>query len=81
MDRFLLDGALRPFAIPTSLHDSLMARLDRLGPVAKEIEQIGAVIGREFGYDLIDVVAQKPAAELRGGLDCSLRPDCYSAAA
>ncbi len=47
----------------------MIARLDRLGPVVKEIGQIGAVIGREFGYDLIEQVARRPALELRGGLD------------
>src|SRR5262249_8407374 len=56
-------------SIPATLHASLIARLDRLGPVAKEVAQIGAVIGREFGYDLIESVAQRPSAELRAGLD------------
>jgi class 3 adenylate cyclase/tetratricopeptide (TPR) repeat protein len=56
-------------SIPAALHASLIARLDRLGSVAKEIGQIGAVIGREFGYELIDEVAQRPRAELRSGLD------------
>jgi class 3 adenylate cyclase len=56
-------------SIPTTLHASLIARLDRLGPIAKEVAQIGAVLGREFGYDLIEPVAQRPAAELRTGLD------------
>jgi predicted ATPase len=42
-------------AIPVTLHDSLMARLDRLGP-AKEIIQIGAVIGGEFSYELLHAV-------------------------
>ena len=46
-DRYVLDGALPPFAIPTSLHDSLMARLDRLASV-RLVAQIGAAIGREF---------------------------------
>ena len=46
-DRYELSGPLPPLAIPTTLHDSLMARLDRLAPV-KEVAQIGAVIGREF---------------------------------
>jgi predicted ATPase len=41
--------------IPATLHDSLMARLDRLGP-AKEIIQIGAVIGSEFSYTLLHAV-------------------------
>jgi class 3 adenylate cyclase len=64
--------AARPLpglAIPATLHASLIARLDRLGPIAKEIGQIGAVIGRDFGYDLIEQVAQRPAAELRSGLN------------
>jgi class 3 adenylate cyclase/predicted negative regulator of RcsB-dependent stress response len=55
--------------IPATLHASLIARLDRLGPIAREIGQIGAVIGREFGYELIAPVAQRPAAELQSGLD------------
>jgi predicted ATPase len=44
-DRYMLDGALPPFAIPTTLHDSLMARLDRLASV-RLVAQIGAAIGR-----------------------------------
>jgi class 3 adenylate cyclase/tetratricopeptide (TPR) repeat protein len=60
---------LPALSIPAALHASLIARLDRLGPIAKEIAQIGAVLGREFGYDLIEPVAQRPAAELRTGLD------------
>jgi class 3 adenylate cyclase len=56
-------------AIPATLHASLIARLDRLGSIPKEVGQIGAVIGREFDYDLIVQVAQRPAAELRVGLD------------
>jgi class 3 adenylate cyclase/tetratricopeptide (TPR) repeat protein len=55
-------------AIPVTLHASLIARLDRLGSVAREVAQIGSVIGREFGHDLIDLVAQRPA-ELSLGLD------------
>jgi len=46
--------------IPESLQASLLARLDRLGPEAKEIGQIAAVIGREFGTDLLSVVATQP---------------------
>jgi class 3 adenylate cyclase len=56
-------------SIPATLHASLIARLDRLGPSAKEVAQIGAVIAREFGYDLIEPVAQRPSLELRAGLD------------
>ena len=49
---YRLDGSLPPLAIPATLHDSLMARLDRLVSV-KEIAQIGAAIGREFSYPWI----------------------------
>ena len=55
-------------AVPASLHASLMARLDRLGP-AKEIAQIGAAIGREFSHALLAAVARKPEAELGSALD------------
>jgi class 3 adenylate cyclase/predicted ATPase len=55
-------------AVPASLHASLMARLDRLGPV-KEMAQIGAAIGREFSHDLLAAVAGKPEPELRPALD------------
>jgi predicted ATPase len=65
----LAASPLPALSIPVALHASLIARLDRLGPSAKEIPQIGAVLGREFGYDLIEPVAQRPAAELRTGLD------------
>jgi predicted ATPase len=55
-------------AVPASLHASLMARLDRLGP-AKEVAQIGAAIGREFSHALLAAVARKPEAELQSALD------------
>jgi hypothetical protein len=55
-------------AVPASLHASLMARLDRLGP-AKEVAQIGAAIGREFSHALLAAVARKQDAELRSALD------------
>ena len=54
--------------VPASLHASLMARLDRLGP-AKEMAQIGAVIGREFSHALLAAVAHKDENALRSGLD------------
>jgi class 3 adenylate cyclase len=65
----LAASPLPNLAIPATLHASLIARLDRLGPIAKEVGQVGAVLGREFGYDLIEQVTQRPAAELRLGLD------------
>ena len=55
-------------AVPASLHASLMARLDRLGP-AKEIAQIGAAIGREFFHALLAAVVRKPEGELASALD------------
>jgi predicted ATPase len=55
-------------AVPASLHASLMARLDRLGP-AKEVAQIGAAIAREFSHALLVAVAHKPEAELASALD------------
>ena len=54
--------------VPASLHASLMARLDRLGP-AKEVAQIGAAIGREFSHALLAAVSRKPEAELNSALD------------
>jgi class 3 adenylate cyclase/predicted ATPase len=67
-DRYVLDRALPPFAIPTSLHDSLMARLDRLASV-RLVAQIGAAIGREFSYALLRVVSRLPEEELLTALD------------
>jgi class 3 adenylate cyclase/predicted ATPase len=55
-------------AVPASLHASLMARLDRLGP-AKEVAQIGAAIGREFSHALLAAVVGKPEVELGSALD------------
>jgi predicted ATPase len=55
-------------AVPASLHASLMARLDRLGP-AKEVAQIGAVIGREFSHAVLTALVRKPDAELASALD------------
>ena len=55
-------------AVPASLHASLMARLDRLGP-AKEVAQIGAAIGREFSHPLLAAVARKSEVELEAALD------------
>jgi class 3 adenylate cyclase len=54
-------------AVPASLHASLMARLDRLGP-AKEVAQIGSAIGREFSHALLAAVVRKPEAELGSAL-------------
>jgi class 3 adenylate cyclase/predicted ATPase len=67
-DRYVLRGPLPPLAIPATLHDSLLARLDRLASV-REIAQIGAVIGREFSYQLLDAVAPVHDEALEDGLD------------
>jgi len=66
-DRYVLDGALPRFAIPTSLHDSLMARLDRLASV-RHVAQIGAAIGSEFSYELLRAVSRLPEDELQAAL-------------
>jgi class 3 adenylate cyclase/predicted ATPase len=58
----------RALAVPASLHASLMARLDRLGP-AKEVAQVGAAIGREFSHALLASVMRKPEAELGSAVD------------
>jgi class 3 adenylate cyclase/predicted ATPase len=65
--RYVLDRALPPLAIPTTLHDSLMARLDRLASV-RRVAQIGAAIGREFSYALQRAVSGLPEDELRDAL-------------
>ena len=67
-DRFELTGPLPPLAIPSTLHASLLARLDRLASV-KDVAQIGAAIGREFSYALIAAVAVLPDKDLRAALD------------
>ena len=55
-------------AVPASLHASLMARLDRLGP-AREVVQIGSALGREFPHALIAAVARQAEFELQSALD------------
>ena len=67
-DHYELTRPLPPLAIPATLHDSLMARLDRLATV-KEVAQLGAVIGREFSHALLAAVADRPEDQLRSGLD------------
>jgi hypothetical protein len=62
-DRYVLAGPLPPLAIPSTLHASLLARLDRLAAV-KDVAQIGAAIGREFSFSLIAAVSGTPEHEL-----------------
>jgi class 3 adenylate cyclase/tetratricopeptide (TPR) repeat protein len=66
-DGYRLDGPLPSLAIPETLQDSLMARLDRLYSV-KEIAQVGAAIGREFSYSLIRAVVSRDETALRHAL-------------
>jgi len=67
-DHYEVIGPLTPLAIPTSLHASLLARLDRLAPV-REVAQIAAALGRSFSYELIGAVAQISQKELDDALD------------
>ncbi len=67
-DGFELAGPLPPLAIPTTLHDSLMARLDRLQPV-KGVAQLAATVGREFSFELLAAVSALDADTLRASLD------------
>ncbi|MFQ5937284.1 MAG: AAA family ATPase, partial [Acidiferrobacterales bacterium] len=66
-NRYVLSDSLPPLAIPASLHDSLMARLDRLGP-AKEVAQLAATLGRTFTHELLTAVSSLTEEELEGAL-------------
>jgi predicted ATPase len=65
--RYVLTGPLPPLAIPSTLHDSLMARLDRLS-TARELVQLGAVLGREFAYELLQAIVPVDEMTLQQGL-------------
>jgi class 3 adenylate cyclase/tetratricopeptide (TPR) repeat protein/ABC-type transport system involved in cytochrome c biogenesis ATPase subunit len=67
-ERYVLDGPLSAIAIPATLHDSLMARLDRLQPI-KEVAQTAACIGREFSHGLLAQISPLSDAELSTALD------------
>ena len=67
LTKSVLESGVTPLGIPTSLHDSLMARLDRLGPI-RRVAQIGAAIGREFPHGLLRVVSRLPEDELQASL-------------
>jgi class 3 adenylate cyclase len=67
-DRYAATGPGAPLAIPTSLHASLLARLDRLAPT-REVAQIGAALGRSFSHELISAVAQMPGQKLDNALE------------
>jgi hypothetical protein len=67
LTKSVLESGVPAVGIPTTLHDSLMARLDRLSPV-RRVAQIGAAIGREFPYALLRTVSGIPEDELRSAL-------------
>jgi class 3 adenylate cyclase/predicted ATPase len=66
--RYVFSGPWRQLAIPATLTDSLMARLDRMGPF-KKIAQIGATIGREFSYEILGAVAETPPDQISAALN------------
>jgi predicted ATPase len=74
---FELKAALPPLAIPSTLHDSLMARLDKVAAV-KEVAQIGSCIGREFSYQILQAVAGLPDARLHAALAELVKADRLS---
>src|SRR5262249_57106850 len=63
----VLTGPLRAVAIPDTLQDALMARLDQLN-TAKEVAQLGAVLGREFAYELLQAITPQDEETLQAGL-------------
>ena len=67
-DRLVLNGPLNTLAIPSTLHDSLMARLDRLQPI-KEVAQTAACIGREFQHRLLASISALSEEELNTALE------------
>ena len=67
-DRYVLDRALPQLAIPMTLNASLLARLDRLAS-ARHVAQVGAALGREFSYEVLAAVADRPDKQLHGALD------------
>jgi predicted ATPase len=72
--RYVLERPLASFAIPTTLHASLMARLDRL-PTAREVAQIAAVAGRDFHFGLLNAVAGWPREKLEEALEELVRSE------
>jgi class 3 adenylate cyclase/predicted ATPase len=67
LTKSVLESGVSLVGIPTTLHDSLMARLDRLASV-RLVAQIGAAIGREFSYQLLHAVSRLPEEELQAAL-------------
>jgi class 3 adenylate cyclase/predicted ATPase len=71
-DRYELAGPCPPHVVPNTLTALLVSRLDRLGR-AKEVAQIGAVVGREFSHELLSAVCSWPETELEGALDALVK--------
>jgi class 3 adenylate cyclase/predicted ATPase len=67
-DHYRSTGTLTPLAIPQSLHDSLMARLDHMARV-KDVAQLAATLGREFSYVLIRAVSPLSETDLQESLN------------
>ncbi|WP_439364696.1 AAA family ATPase [Bradyrhizobium sp. DASA03005] len=67
-DHYALAGPLPPMAIPATLQESLLARLERLAP-AREVAQVAAAIGREFSHELLARTTALPESELQAALD------------
>jgi predicted ATPase len=73
-DRYAATGPAAPLAIPTTLHASLLARLDRLAPT-REVAQIAATLGRSFSHELLSAVAQMPLQKLDDALEQLVRAE------
>ena len=76
----MLTGPLPPLAIPATLHDALMARLDRLG-TARAVAQLGATMGREFTYELLQAVSPLDERACTRPWRRSSGPKCSTSAA
>ena len=71
---YVLDGPLAPVTIPTTLHASLMARLDRLGSV-RQVAQVGAALGRQFSHELLQAAVDIPERQLNDSLEQLVRAE------
>jgi class 3 adenylate cyclase/predicted ATPase len=67
-EQYVLTGPLLAVAIPDTLHDSLMARLDQMN-AAKEVAQLGAVLGREFTYEMLQAITSQDDETVQAGLE------------
>jgi class 3 adenylate cyclase/predicted ATPase len=68
VESILAASPMPRLSVPATLHASLVARLDRIGAAAREVAQVGAVLGREFSYEMIAPVADQPSAVLDAAL-------------